>query len=301
MHNEGLPDSPGRGERLTPADRSEELLPWRRADGMTRCFLAWMPVSSFPARESERQWLLRFTTLLGERLKQDHELEPHVFLEFKTATTVNDEFLRHSRDFMPLAGLGRHPGAQPPDLPSEREYQQLMEGKRGFRAEDHMADYCYWFLVQSTQRQCQLFQGLGGMSILYWKPDPKAKPPDFKIPARYQDHELFKEFDVKGMVAGGCAARDAFLPKSKQIVGAGLKTSVQLETIAFMLPLVSAPEAFGLPEQELKAYFELFDVYLRESPPDGGLILLSKHDLEEALIGVLEQMRQSETEPGPQA
>jgi len=56
-----------------------------------------------------------------------------------------------------------------------------------------------------------------------------------------------------------------------------------------------------LPEQELKAYFELFDVYLRESPPDGGMILASKHDLEELLIDVLEQMKKSEPESERQA
>ena len=288
-----------RGERLTPIDRTKEILPWRRAEGMTRCFLAWMPVSAFPARESERQWLLLFTTILGAHLKKAYEVEPHVFLEFKTATAVNDEFLRNARKFMPLAGLGRHPGAVMPAMPSDQKYKELMEGKGEFHVEDYIADYCYWFLVQATERQCKLFQGLGGMSIAYWKPDPKTKPPDFRIPAQHQKHELFQEFDVKGMVAGGCAMRDGFLAKSKQIVGAGLKSSVQSESIAFMLPLLTASEVFGLPEQELKAYFELFDVYLRESPSDAGMLLASKHDLEETLIAVLEEMREASPEPGP--
>jgi hypothetical protein len=137
------------------------------------------------------------------------------------------------------------------------------------------------------------------MSIVYWKPDAKAKPPDFRIPAQHQKHELFQEFDVKGMVAGGCAMRDGFLAKSKQIVGAGLKSSVQSESIAFMLPLLTASEVFGLPEQELKVYFELFDVYLRESPSDSGMLLASKYDLEEILIAVLEKMRATNLEPGP--
>jgi hypothetical protein len=298
MPDEMIPDSSARrGERLTPIDRSQEILPWRRAEGMTHCFLAWMPLSAFPARASEREWLLRFTTLLSGHLKKEHQLEPHVFLEFKTANTVNDEFLRHSRKFMPLAGLGRHPGTQMPAMPSDRDYQELMEGKREFRVQDYIADYCYWFLVQSTERQCELFQGLGGMSIAYWKPDPKAQPPVFKIPAQYQNHELFQEFDVQAMAAGGCAMRDGFLAKSKKVVGAGLNNSVQLETIAFMLPLLNAAEVFGLPEKELKAYFELFDVYLRESPADGGLVLASKHDLEEMLIAVLKQMRAAEPAP----
>jgi hypothetical protein len=236
---------------------------------------------------------------LGDHLKKAYEVEPHVFLEFKTATTVNDEFLRNSRTFMPLAGLGRHPGAVMPAMPSDQKYKELMEGKGEFHVEDYIADYCYWFLVQSTERQCKLFQGLGGMSIVYWKPDAKAKPPDFRIPAQHQKHELFQEFDVKGMVAGGCAMRDGFLAKSKQIVGAGLKSSVQSESIAFMLPLLTASEVFGLPEQELKVYFELFDVYLRESPSDSGMLLASKYDLEEILIAVLEKMRATNLEPGP--
>jgi hypothetical protein len=66
-----------------------------------------------------------------------------------------------------------------------------------------------------------------------------------------------------------------------------------------MLPLLTASEVFGLPEQELKVYFELFDVYLRESPSDSGMLLASKYDLEEILIAVLEKMRATNLEPGP--
>ena len=49
----------------------------------------------------------------------------------------------------------------------------------------------------------------------------------------------------------------------------------------------------------MKVYFELFDVYLRESPSDSGMLLASKYDLEEILIAVLEKMRATNLEPGP--
>ena len=279
--------------RLTPLDRYDELLPWRRAKRFTRCFLAWMPISAFPSRDSEVQWLLRFTSLLCDRLKTDFKLEPHVFLEFKTAFKFKEQILRHSRAFLPLAGLGRHPGAQIPAPPEESK--EISDGKR--RAEDYMADYCYWFLARSTARQCELFQGSGGLSILYWKADPKARPPEFSLPASIRNHESFRQVDVMGMLAAACSMRDPFLARSKEIVGAGLKDALQAESVPFMIPLLNSAEIFALSEQELNAYFELFDVYLRESPADKGMVLASKHDLEEILIALMKEMRDFKPEP----
>ena len=140
-------------------------------------------------------------------------------------------------------------------------------------------------------RQRELFLGHGGMTIAYWRPDPATKPPDLPIPVQMLKHEVFRMFDVKALLAGTYAVRDSFFPRSKQIVGAGLENSLVAEAVPFILPLLSTAEIFALRPEELQSYFELFDVYLRESPVDRGMVLASKHDLEEILIDLMKEMR----------
>jgi hypothetical protein len=287
--DKGAPDT--RLSRLTPLDRREEILPWRRAKRMTSCYLAWMPVSTFPPREAEREWLLHFISRLEARLKQNYAVEPHAFLEFKTISKVKDQFIRHAKEFMPMAGLGRHPGTQLPSPPTREDMKQLVESGRDIRVHDYMPDACYWFRVQSTARQCELFLGHAGMTIAYWKADPATKPPDFPIPPQMLKHEVLRQFDVKGLFTGLCATRDSFLARSKQIAGAGLENSLVAESVPFILPLLNTAEIFALRPEELQSYFELFDVYLRESPVDRGMVLASKHDIEEILIDLMKEMR----------
>jgi len=134
------------------------VAPRGRDDPLFSCLDA---ISAFPARESERQWLLRFTTILGDHLKKAYEVEPHVFLEFKTATAVNDEFLRNSRKFMPLAGLGRHPGAVMPAMPSDQKYKELMEGKASstLRTTSPTIVTGFWFRPPSASANCSRVWG----------------------------------------------------------------------------------------------------------------------------------------------
>jgi hypothetical protein len=280
-----------RRTRAVPADRGKEILPWRRAKSMTKCSLYWMPVSTFPASQADRIWLLQFTTLLGAHLKTEFQAEPYVFFQYKTAVTVHDEFVRRAQEFMPLMGLGRRPGSDVPNLPSDQELQAAVDEKRRLDVNQYTADYAYWFLTKSERKQRELFQGLGGMTILYRKPDPKTKPPEVNIPPKYRGHELFQRFDVPALLAGACSMQDEFMAKSKIVFGAGMKKAAQVEFIPFILPLLTSADIFQQSEQDLKAAFDLFDVYFQESPSDNGMLLASKHDLDPALIDIMGEMR----------
>ena len=129
------------------------------------------------------------------------------------------------------------------------------------------------------------------MTILYRKPDPKTKPPEVNIPPKYRGHELFQRFDVPALLAGACSMQDEFMAKSKIVFGVGMKKTAQVEFIPFILPLLASADIFQQSEQDLKAAFDLFDVYFQESPVDNGVLLASKHDLEEALIDIMAEMR----------
>ena len=290
MPNETPIAAPARKLRLSSADR-KEILPWQRAESMTRCSLYWMPVSGFPAPAAEKAWLLQFTTRLGARLKSEFKAEPWVFLQYNTALTVHDDFVRRSREFMPLMGISRRPGAELPNMPSKEDLQAALDEKRMLDVKQYTEDYAYWFMVKSEKQQRELFQGLGGLTLFYKKPDPKTAPPELAIPARYRDHELFKSMDVHALLAGACSMQDEFLKKSKEVFGAGMK-NVQAEFVPFILPLLSSADFFRMTEEDTKAHFDLFDIYLRESTADQGMVLASKHDLDEILAQILEEMRE---------
>ena len=300
MQDPTAPDGGARKSRLASADRSKELLPWRRAESMTKCSLYWMPATAFPLPQAEKAWLLEFTSMLGARLKKDLEAGPWVYLQYQTAVSLHDEFIRHAQQFLPLMGLGHRPGSDMPDMPSEAEIMAAVEEKRKIDVSKYTSDYAYWFLSKSDLPQRELFQGLGGMTILYRKPDPKAKPPELAIPVRYRDHQLFKTFDVNGLLAGACSMQDEFLKKSKLVFGADMKQNIQTEFLPFILPLLGTANFFQMKEEDLKAAFDLFDVYMHESPGDYGIVLASKEDLDETLIELVAAMRQSaaQAEPG---
>jgi len=289
-------ESSPRKSRLVSADRSKEMLPWRRAESMTKCCLYWMAATAFPLPEAEKSWLMEFTTLLGARLKKDLEAEPWVFLDYQTAVSRHDEFIRQAQHFMPLMGLGHRPGSELADMPSEAEIMAAVEEKRKIDITKYTSGYAYWFRSKSDLPQRQLFQGLGGMTMVYRKPDPKAKPPEVTIPAQYRDHQLFKTFDVQGLLEGACAMQDEFLKKSKLVFGADMKQSAQTEFLPFILPLLGTANFFQMEEEKVKAAFDLFDVYLHESPGDYGIVLASQQDLDETLIELLAAMRQAASE-----
>jgi hypothetical protein len=102
---------------------------------------------------------------------------------------------------------------------------------------------------------------------------------------------MFKELDLDKMWASANALSSPFLAKSKQLFGKGLENEPQTKGLPFILPLLDSADFFSQPEQTIKDCFELFDIYVRESPADNGVLLAAKRDLDEMLIGLLRDMR----------
>jgi hypothetical protein len=291
-------------QRLTPIDRSSELLPWRRARELTRCCLYWMPVSGFPVPSAQRSWLLEFLKrwlkLTTERLELRHEQ----FLQYKTVyPDLMKPLLNNMMDLVPILGLGRKPGAPLPPFPSQNDIEgttkEMFESlKRGDAVplpdvRKHMPDYTYWFLDKSDEQQRAMFFGHGGLTIACLKPDPKTAPPPLLIsPAQRAKLPMFKGVDMDRMWARANSLGDAFLAKSKQLFGDGLQDEPQAKGIPFILPLLDAADFFSQPESVVANCFELFDVYIRESPTDKGVLMALREDSDETLITLLHDMKQ---------
>lgn len=289
--------------RLTPIDRSRELLPWRKANQLTRCRLYWLPVSAFPIPAHQRSWLMEFLDRWNALMTGKLGLRSEVFLQFKTVhPDLMQPLLDNMMELVPVMGLGIKPGAALPALPSQRDvestlkkmFDTLQEGK-ALRIEDsrkYMPDYAYWFVDKSERKQRELFFGQGGISIGFLKPDPNTKPQPLPItPAQKQKMPFLQQFDLEKSWAQAHSLRDGFLAKSKEFFSAGLEKEPQLKGIPFIFPVFDSADFFSQPPEIIEKCFQLFEIYIRESPADKGILLAFTAELEESLIDLLEEMR----------
>jgi hypothetical protein len=289
-------------QRLTPLDRTKDLLPWRRAHELTRCSLYWMPVSGFPMASGQRAWILEFLARVAKGIEADLGLRHEQFLQYKTVyPDLMNQLLNEMMELLPIMGLGRKPGAPLPQFPSaqevERSAKRIFAQLKGGEPMDlpdpkkHMPDYSYWFLDKSHEHQRDLFFGYGGMTIAFMKRDQKAPPPLLISQAQMAKMPMFKSLNMEKALARGNSLNDPFLAKSKQLFGGGLEHEPQMKGVPFVLPIFDSADFFGQPEDVVKNCFEVFDIYVRESTVDKGLLLASSTDLDDRLIDLVIEMQ----------
>lgn len=282
-------------KRLTLINSSNDLWPLRRAEQLTRCSLYWIPVSAFPIPSAQKAWLILFLDRLSKWIQNDLGLRAESFLQMKTVhPALLEPFIDTAHDFIPVLGLSQRPGKQLPPIPTLESLQPIIDGKKKFDFNESIGDYCYWFLDKDVKKQRELFFGHGGMTTIFLTPDPKTKVEPLAIPKGIREHpvfaDLFKRFDPDKANARAHSLADGFLRKSLDLFGGDLKKSIQSKGIPFAIPLLSTRDFFDRPEEEFKNWFELFDLYISESPQDEGILVASKLDVEEPLIGILHEL-----------
>ena len=279
------------GRRLSPANQNVDLLPWRRAESMTRCSLYWMP-AAFPLREASRQWLRAFLDRLEKRMQEQFGLRVETFLNSKTLARddVRTAFMRSAREFSPLIGLSLRPGAVLPPLPTEDDIAQFRDGSKKYDPGDFVGDYCYWFIDKSAARQREAFLGYGGLTSLYIKQDSRAENAP-NIPKGFLKHPVASKFDVQGMLKRAHSLQDGFLELSKELFGWRLKQEPQYAGLLFVIPLLCSRDFFIQPDAECDKWFQLFEACVFESVEDKGFLLAAKNDLDEDLAAVINEMK----------
>jgi hypothetical protein len=286
----------GERNRLSPIKQKRELLPWRRADQLKRCFLYWLPVQAFPVPESQRRWTMVFLDRLSELLQKEKGLRSEQFLKFKSLLpddALKKQFMATAREFHPLMGLSRVPGSKVscPPPPTDGDLREIAEGRKKFDFNKHVGDYSYWFVDKAAQKQRELFFGRGAMTIIFLPPDPKTQAPPLPLSPAVRKNPVFQQFDVDRIHQQSFSMLDGFQEKSRQMFGEGLEHEPEFAGYRFILPLLAAQDFFGRPEEEVSQWFDLFGAYWNESPADKGMILALKEDFEESLIELLEQMK----------
>ncbi|HLW86631.1 MAG TPA: hypothetical protein VKR60_15545 [Candidatus Sulfotelmatobacter sp.] len=277
-------------QRLEPHPGERQIRPWSRAQNLTRCFLYWIPVHSFPVPALQRDWLLTFLDRWGRVAAKQLSLRAELFLQLQSVQpNLSDALVKCAPDFNPVFGLSRRPGGGLPPLPTQQDVKAMQRGEKAFSFSDYAGDYCYWFLAGAEDKQRALFFGQGGLTTLYLKPGPAPAVPKVRLPKAMQEHPFFKDADEK--MAAASRLSSPFLKKSKELFGAGLESSPQYPGILFIVPLLASADFFSRPEEEVKSWFDLFDIYVRESPVDRGILLATKPDLEEAMAEIVREMK----------
>jgi hypothetical protein len=281
-------------KRLTPQDRSRDLLPFRRAEEVQRCFLYWAPAGPFPIPAGQRQWWLQFLDKLAETAGGRLGLRAETFLQVKPASEepLSRALLANMEEFVPLTGLSRRPGTKPPEPDLQQDVADLQAGRKKYNVNDYVTDFCYWFVDKSGAKQREALFGHGAMNLLFLKPDPKTQPPEIPKIRAVRESAAFQGVDLDRMASQAYSLKDGWLAKSRELLGADLANHPHYRRIPFVVPLLSTQDFFSQTEEEVKKWFEIFDIYLGESPMDKGIVMASSVDFEKDLRELLHQMKE---------
>jgi hypothetical protein len=284
--------SPVRRRRL----ESVEIYPFHRSAKIQTISTYWIGGFPYPMPFQVRQWFLGFVTLLKAALAE-RGLRQENFLRFRiVAEQKTERFLQTSLDYEPLAGYAIPPDGTTVKPPTTAEIEKAIKNG-GFKLQDWVGDYTYWFLKKQDERQRQDFFGLGGMMLLWLKYDEKTRPPKVDMPAPAQSYLDEHGHNMAEVLQELYALQDGFLARSKAVFGHALQDDPSYAGIPFVLPLLQARHFMEASAETLATWFEVFDGYLIESREDAGVLLaLADPYFDEVLHSILQKLNQAGVE-----
>ncbi len=314
-----------------PENNSKRLLPWRHAESLLSCCLLWIPVKLNAIPNGQREWLLYFFSKLSIYLRETHQLHGEYFMQMQTIDEnekIRQLFLNGILKETPITGFSRRLHQQEAAMPSAEDIEAFAKKKREYHPHDYMPSTAYWFLDRNDAELRQKYLGYGGLTILYRKknqdngsakvtvnrnvpliipkflrrdPNMKQLLEDFepnnpeKIPAFLKSHpgmkQVFSVFDNEKAQEKSDLLLSPFRDQSKEIFGEGIPRDLQFESLPFILPRLSSQDFFAHPESQVRRWFDLFEVYIAESPTDEGMIIACKDNLTPLIETIIEEMR----------
>lgn len=217
----------------------------------------------------------------------------------------------------------------PKGAPTEEEIDLLIKGKAKYDYHSLSASRACWFRGSDKAALRATYFGFGGMTLLLIAQSEENKEDikplqqmisNLRLPAF-----LRKETGLVALVEGLDPAdplgkplfmrnhpatahlnaimgpqkrnpkkqlqRVMFGQKTKAVFGSSLKADPAYSGIPFFLPRFSSAEIFHSTAEERASWFQLFDVYLRESPEDNGILLLTKQEFLPGIVEVIASLR----------
>jgi hypothetical protein len=268
--------------------------PFTRASAITAASVYWMPVNQFPVPFRQREWILKLIEHLGEHFKKANLLE-ETFLGLKyTRQELNRRFTQTLLEYNPVTGLLLAPGEGMPATPTSMDIKKLVDNPDSnaeISVQHLVPDYAAWFLQKKAAAQRQDFLGVGGMTMLWVQPDPKAPPEKLQLSKKAQTHPAFAGHDLDAMFLKLYSMQAPWLKLSKEVFGKTLKEEVIYQGIPFILPKLAAADFTAATEEQLTEWFTVFHACCIESEKDGGLLFAVKQpDFDETLQELLQTM-----------
>lgn len=309
---------------------SKELLPWRWAESMRSCSLFWIPVNLRSTPRGQREWLLEFFRRFSERLFEIGALEAEHFMQMQVVDEdehLRKAFLNAVMKESPMLGRCWLPRAKQPTPPSDQEVKLLAGKKKEFKPYDYAPQQAWWFLSKDAEALRERYLGYGGLTFFFVKPGSRGErsnaPPaanteiiipkflsnlpglkvlldDFdpqqphRIPGFVRNHAAMKQvlsvFDVGKMQEKSTALVSPLRDKTKEVFGVGIPRDLEYEGILFIVPKLASQDFFAQTDQKIRQWFEVFDVYVNESPEDEGIIVACKDDLTSLIASIVDGM-----------
>jgi hypothetical protein len=312
-------------------DLTKQILPLRWAESLLSCHLFWIPARLGEIPRGQREWLLVFLTRLADHAQSELGLQGEIFLSSRTVhenSTLKDIYLNAMLTDTPLAGRCRRIQQKQQSLPTKKDIDDMASGKKKYVPYDYIPENAYWFLSREDRALRERYLGYGGLSVLYRKPDEASPSPPASLPANMpliipkflrRDPSmsiLLEDFNPRnvGQVPAFLRKNPGMKPvfstlgadrlqeraeslqsslgtKSKEVFGDGMARDLTFESLPFLLPQLTTQDFFSNTEKEIHRWFELFQIYIRESPEDDGIIFASKDNLTPVLAGITQKMR----------
>lgn len=265
--------------------------PWIRAESETRFALYWAGVSSFPWREEEKRWFIRFLLHFTQSL-QATGLLPCFFLETRTVHRhCHRKLLREAADYRTMMVLSRTPWEPVMDEFSAEEADALRRQEKPFELDNYLGGQAHWFRNFSAETVFPGYFGFGGATMLFVPPDPATAPPAVDFPPGIRNSPMLREAFARGNPVQELRylllLKHRALASLKQAFSRGAEDSQLVQTVPVLIPRLRSRDFFSLEQQVLDVLFEASPIYLAESPEDRGILIASAKPLDEMLAGLV--------------
>jgi hypothetical protein len=283
--------------RLSDIKTLRHLLPFYRATTIEDISLYWLPVSEFPIKFRQREWILKFLDRFTAEMAKKKQVAENFLLMKHTRTDLNDRFVNTITEYRPMTGILLAPQQQLPAVPTSLEVKELTEshGPDGVLNLDHLVpDYCCWFAGGEESAHRRDFFGVGGMLTLWIDEGQEPQPFQFEIPKVIATHPAMKGVDFHEQMRKGMRLQHPFLKRSREIFAAHLPDGPVKRDSLFILPRLSSHHFTDATPDTRKSWFEIFSAYCIESDEHRGILLaLKEPDFDEELIAILEAMKEN--------
>jgi len=271
--------------------RENPWAPFRHADSLAGSTLLWLPVSGFPIRSTEKDWILRFLELFSGMLRTKLQLRQENFVNFDYIyPNLHSLFIANAPEFYPICGILASPSKPLYRPPTQEQIQEALEsGDHSiFRGSKSMA---YWLARKKGLEQAKVFLGYGAFLSMWLPPSPESQPPELPLNRKIFRNPMLANVDVGAEMEFLFSLNDPFLKKSKEIFAPNLESDPQYRGMLFAAPLMTAQDIFYARGEQRDLWLSLFSAYLVESRPDHGILLWGRPDVDPVLKECLQAMR----------